>query len=380
MDPTQPSSSKQSKPPPSTNWDICVLCQVVTDEPLQCPLRSTKQSVGSGYVSLTEDLLRFRTLQHKPMDLNLERLDDGDGIESTLKRHKAEWHKRCRLKFNKKAYDELSRGKLTTGQQQRSSSVHTRSVHSHSQSSEPTCFFCNEPATGSSGLHNASTYNIDTNVRKCALELEDSALLAKLAEGDMIAIEAKYHHSCLRSLYNRARQAASKGNDGDDSCLHGIAFAQLVAYLEDMNSDENSAPVFKLTDIAQLYKTRLEQLGVTVDKRIHTTRLKERLLTELPHLKAHSEGRDTLLSFEKDIGPALMIACHNDHDAVHLMRAAQVVRKEIFDSIISFDGSFQENCQQKAVPPSLLALVNMILDGTNIEHQTTTKPALTISQ
>ncbi|KAF3854445.1 hypothetical protein F7725_022500 [Dissostichus mawsoni] len=71
-----------------------------------------------------------------------------------------------------------------------------------------------------------------------------------LCSGDLIAIEAKYNHHCLRSLYNRARQAAPKGNEGDDSCLHGIAFAELVAYLEDMKSDEDSAPVFKLTDIA----------------------------------------------------------------------------------------------------------------------------------
>ena len=191
MDPTQPSSSKQSKPPPSTNWDICVLCQVVTDEPLQCPLRNKrKQSVGSGYVSLAEDL-QFRTLQHMPMDLNLEQLDDGDGMEFTLKRHKAKWHKRCRLKLNKKAFDELSRGKVTTAQQN-TLSLHTRSAHSHSPSTEPTCFFCNEPAARSSGFHNASTYNIDRNVRKCALELEDTALLVKLAEGDMISIEAKY--------------------------------------------------------------------------------------------------------------------------------------------------------------------------------------------
>ncbi|KAI4830181.1 hypothetical protein KUCAC02_001831 [Chaenocephalus aceratus] len=202
----------------------------------------------------------------------------------------------------------------------------------------------------------------------------------------MIAIEAKYHHHCLRSLYNRARQAAPKGNEGDDSCLHSIAFAELVAYLEDMKSDEDSAPVFKLTDIAQLYKIRLDQLGLTVEKRIHTTRLKNRLLSALPHLRAHSQGRDTLLSFEKDIGPALMMACHHDSDAIHLMRAAQVVCKEMFESGFSFDGSFKANCQQEAVPPSLLALVNMILDGANIKHQTqlvhtaTTKPALTISQ
>ena len=138
VDPTQPSTSKRSKPPPSTNWDICVLCQIVTDESLQCPLRSTKQPVGSGYASLAEDLLRFQTVQHMPMDLNLLRLDDGDGIESTLKAHRAEWHKKCRLKFNQKVFNEQSRGELTTGQQRSTSIVHTRSAHSRPQSTEPT--------------------------------------------------------------------------------------------------------------------------------------------------------------------------------------------------------------------------------------------------
>ncbi len=65
-----------------------------------------------------------------------------------------------------------------------------------------------------------------------ALDAGDTALLAKLATGDMLAIEAKYHQNCLSSLYNRARQEAPKGNDGMESCLHGIAFTELVAFLE----------------------------------------------------------------------------------------------------------------------------------------------------
>ena len=156
--------------------------------------------------------------------------------------------------------------------------------------------------------------------------------------------------------------------------------------MEEMRGDEDTVPIFKLTDIAKLYKVRLEQLGVTVSNRIHTTRLKNRLLSELPDLRAYSEGRDTLLTFEKDIGPALKKACNHDSDGMYLVRAVQVVRREIFDTRISFDGSFQPDCQKNAVPPSLLALVNTILDGANIKHQAelvqkaTTSAALAISQ
>ena len=106
--------------------------------------------------------------------------------------------------------------------------------------------------------------------------------------------------------------AVSRDNDGDDySSPHSIAFAQLVAYLEEMNSDKNSAPSFKVTDIVKLCKTGLEQLGLTVDNQLHTTRLKNRLLLEIPYLKAYSPGREILLSFEKDIGPTVMIVRQN---------------------------------------------------------------------
>ncbi|KAG0715643.1 hypothetical protein GWK47_011463 [Chionoecetes opilio] len=198
----------------------------------------------------------------------------------------------------------------------------------------------------------------------------------------MIAIEAKYHRNCLRALYNKIRPAALKDEDADR--LHGIAFAELVQ--EDMHGDEDNAPVFKLSDVTNLYTTRLEQLGATVTNRIHTTRLKDRLLSVLPDPRAHSQGRDTFLLFEKDIGPTLKKACDHDSDAMRLVRAVQVVRREMFQTRFTFDGAFHADCQKDSVTPSLLALVNMILDGANIKHQTklantgTTTAALTVSQ
>ena len=65
-------------------------------------------------------------------------------------------------------------------------------------------------------------------------------MLAKLAAGDMIAIEAKYHNRCLCALYNRARLASPMDTDGVEACMHGIAFAELVVFLENASSDENS--------------------------------------------------------------------------------------------------------------------------------------------
>lgn len=383
VDPSQPSTSTPSKQLCTTNWKLCCLCQTETCETLQCPARSTKRPIGSGYVSLAKDLLQFQDLGYMPNDLNLQRLDDGNGVEASLIAHNALWHKTCRLKYNQTMLQRHSR-RSAEEQQSGTPSVHTRSVHRQPKATEPLCFFCNNVA-GPEGLHEASTKHLDENVRKCALKLEDTELLAKLAPGDMIATEAKYHRNCLRMFYNRTREAAPK--DEDEARLHGIAFAELVAFMEDMRSD-GCAPVFKLADLADLYKTRLEQLGATVESRIHTTRLKLRLLSALPDLRAYSKGRDMLLTFTEDIGDAVQKACAHDSDAdaLHLVRAAQVVRKEMFDTKFTFDGSFHPGCQKEAVPSSLLALVNMIQDGANIKHQThllntpSTTAALTVSQ
>lgn len=68
-------------------------------------------------------------------------------------------------------------------------------------------------------------------------------------------------------------------------------------------------PVIKLADLAKLYQERLEQLGVNIDSRIYTTRLKNRLLAALPDLRVITKGKDILLIFETAIKEALDVAC-----------------------------------------------------------------------
>ena len=110
-------------------------------------------------------------------------------------------------------------------------------------------------------------------------------------------------------------------NKSCDAHLHGIAFTELVAFMEDLRK-EDIAPVFKLTDLAFMYKTQLEQLGADVEGQIHTSRLKETLLSVLPDLQAHSQGKCIILTFDEDIGSALQKACNIDDDAMHLAHAA----------------------------------------------------------
>ena len=145
------------------------------------------------------------------------------------------------------------------------------------------------------------------------------------------------------------------------------------------------APIFKLADLVSLYATRLKQLGTREESRIHSTKLKERLLSYFPDMQAHKQGRNVVLIANHDIGQALRKACHHDadNDAVHLARAAKIVRSDMCKVKQNFDGSFGRTYQKDSVPASLLALVSMVLNGPNIQEQSsssTSQPVLTIAQ
>ncbi len=264
---------------------------------------------------------------------------------------------------------------------------YTRRSPGKSSNEAGQCFFCGKPASGSETLRHAATFGLDAHVRKCALQLQDQSLLAKLSAGDLIALEAKYHAQCLVSLYNRARQTKSSKEQIDGSAINqGTALAELVTFIENTRADSESAPIFKLADLVRMYTKRVELLGTHLRGRVNSTHLKDRILAHFPDLQAHKEGRDILLVFNEDIGPAVMKACEHDadSDAILLARAAKIVRKEIFNLKATFTGTFDNQCQISSVPNSLVALVSMILYGPNIKTQSsnlvTPQAALTLSQ
>ena len=146
----------------------------LTKAGLECPARSSKAPVDSGYKSLAENLIQFQMHGCMSPDLDIKRLDDGDGIEATMMNHHACWHKACRVKFSQTKLELLER-RLAGEKNKESLPMQTRSSHESVKSvelNEDRSFFCDEPA-GSASLHNASTYDIDRKVRRCTLELEE---------------------------------------------------------------------------------------------------------------------------------------------------------------------------------------------------------------
>ena len=172
--------------------------------------------------------------------------------------------------------------------------IHTsrRSKSTETSVIKNVCFFCGKPP-GSNGIHEAATFQLNKHVHACTVLLEDTELLAKLSSGDMVALEAEYHTKCLVDLYNRARKAKANRCEGTDERerISRFVFAELVLYIEEVRQhDVERAPIFKLSDVAQLYTTRLEQLGIKLDMRLHTTRLKQRLLAEFADIRGQKKG------------------------------------------------------------------------------------------
>ena len=63
----------------------------------------------------------------------------------------------------------------------------------------------------------------------------------------------------MAGLYNSIRKHKSQEKQGTDEeqMLSGIAFAEVVMYIEESCFDAGTAPVFKPADLADLYRSRM---------------------------------------------------------------------------------------------------------------------------
>ena len=142
--------------------------------------------------------------------------------------------------------------------------------------------------------------------------------------------------------------------------------------MKDTHIESDTAPVFRLAELARLYKTRQRLIGADVSYRFNNTHLKTRILAYQQDRQAYREGRNVLLAFSKDVGAALRQAYERDFDdeAWILSKAAKIVRRDMFSTESKFQKSLENNCQQDGTPQSLRSLVGMVLGGSNIQTQT----------
>ena len=90
-----PSEVPEEKVP--TDWKLCLFCQLKTNEPLTDPTNNYKKSYDTNrtYQELARRIQTLSDLNYLPSFVDVNRIDNGDGIEQTLVINKAKWHYNC---------------------------------------------------------------------------------------------------------------------------------------------------------------------------------------------------------------------------------------------------------------------------------------------
>lgn len=170
----------------------------------------------------------------------------------------------------------------------------------------------------------------------------------------------------------------------DDSAAEARTFAELILFME--SSAEGGTLLFKLSSLHDLYVSRLHILHV--DKCVNKTRLKNRIIEHYHGaIQEQTDGKNTVLVFNQGIETllkdALLKKRNCEEEAFNFVHVAKYIRNNVFQMPgFSFTGEFTSDCQLKSVPPSLMCLVSMLLDGPNIESQDfeESQACLTIAQ
>ena len=94
----------------------------------------------------------------------------------------------------------------------------------------------------------------------------------------------------------------------------------------------------------------------------------------MPGLKAHKKGKQIILTTGDIAAKAILatLSFDNEDDGKYMVNVAKRVRSDLFKEKKAFDGRFNKESQHRSVPDSLLMLLQIILEGTNIIASKTT--------
>ena len=353
-----------------TDWKICCLCQKKTNEKLRDVGKRNDLKIKC-FKQLATNIVAFQKLCALPLPINVERLDNGRGIEQSLIDNAAVYHRSCYLLFNN---TKLNRAELqfeSRKRKQSESDEATRCKRKRVDMKDPICFICELKQDSDSNLHNVETLYFCEQITELATELNDTSLLKKVSCEDPIALELKYHNKCYLAIKNRVRsirrhQKREMDDASENSHAYPRALSELVTYIYEQNvaNTTDKPVVFKLTDLTYLYTERLKQLGIETPI-VHKSRLKEMLQTHLPELGDFISGRDIVLTLKQDVGPILTKSSEYN-DAVVIEKAASLLRHKMLQCKSSFHGNFEKDYVKNCVPDQLMQFIESCLNGAKI--------------
>ena len=325
----------------NVDWSSCIICQVRSNEKLECPsdLKQKGYDPIKTYQNIANNIIRFRELNTIPIDLFI--LSKEKCTPDLFLTIKAKFPKLCGNKFSDMKLQRMEQRINTIKREpqpedeknvdckitsEETISQATRSSRRPSTSKDAVknddllCFFCGKGKP--QNLHRAPTFKLGKKVREYAMTFQDFDLLAKLSEGDMIAQDATYHPLCLLN-----DNSAPIGDEEKE--LHGMVLAELAAFMRQERDRLGGNCIFKMVDLAGLYKKQLfEDLGGVLPERVQSTRVKLRLLAHIDGLTKSKRGKTTYLAFDDDLCDVFKTIYEKDfdEDAFILSRAADILR------------------------------------------------------
>ena len=370
------------------DWSKCIIYGTADGE-LKCPATQQDSKGSEAYEEFMTNVQGFKELKSLPASICF----DDDVTANDLNVNFAKWHKNCHLLFSNSKLlraQERNERKRNVEHSGDGSSAGQRKSRRGSLPDEfksgnviNMCIFCKK---SDDVLHSCETLELDKTLREQAEAMQDTDLLATIAGGDLVAIEAKYHKQCMDAFRVRyrsyTRSQATLSDSTDLSMTDSRVFAEIISFIE-MNVADGEY-VFSLAD---LHKTRLADLGH--EKQVNKTRLKNKLLG---HYQDYCEeqslgtGKQTVLVFKEGLQKLLTEELESydfDKDALSMVHVTKLIRQEMSNKQFhTFDGSFTPHCQDDSVPNSLKVLISMLLYGSNINEQTAgdSQTCLTICQ
>lgn len=340
----------------------CVFCQADRSDE-----EKAVNPTSNGYTSLSRDVARFIESYSDMLPKHINQLfqDQVDQVhfEEMCKRNKVVYHKRCRNEYDSQKLNRLD----------------SRCKKLPDEAEIDLCVFCKKP----DHLSTVSSMDILTKIVHQAELNSDYSLMLTLS---MLTgpSDLKYHKKCYVKHFNPNTKKTDVTENNQKDCRDGynLVLREIIDQIEKTRQSPEPE-FFKLSQIAKTMDNRLLEKGYK-NSSVHSSRLKDHLLSQIPGLRADKIGKEIFLLFDDNVKHLLANAIDNDisDDDTALEKAVDILRRTyLAENTVNFSGSLNRTfCAQKTVPKKLTKFMSALMEGWESNSKVTEKIAENIAQ
>lgn len=341
---------------PNFDFSKCIFCQTDRKDEVKAI-----NPTNDGYESLSRDVAKFMEYYTDMLPKHVIQLfQDQLHFEEMCKENKTVYHKRCRNEYNSQKLNRLdSKCKKLSGE------------------AADSCVFCEKPEH----LSTVSSTDTLTKIVLQAQLINDHSLIHRLSNFGQSS-NIKYHKSCYVRHFKPTNIAATENTQNDLRESHNSVLREIIDRIESTRQSSDQE-FFKLSQLAKLMTDRLLQMGYE-NPTVHSSRLKDQLLSQISGLRADKIGREIFLFFDDNVRHLVANAIENDisDDDATLEKAVNILRGTyLAENTVNFSGSLNKTfCAQKTVPTKLTKFLSSLIEGWDSHSNVTEQIAENIAQ